>query len=115
MSLIQININLSSLPLYRGNKIVSLIGSEKLLGKELFKNKFLSFKLANGKRVVKNYLRERDGDACCWCQRIMSFNIKPSSKYYPTIEHLKRKCEGGSNSLDNLALAHKFCNNERHK
>lgn len=43
-----------------------------------------------------------------------TLNTKPSASFTPTIEHLKRKADGGTNNLTNLALAHKICNNTRH-
>lgn len=74
-----------------------------------------TYNKSKGRRVLRNVLLKRDGDLCHWCKTPIDFNAQGSEPYSCSIEHLKRKCEGGSNFLDNLALAHKVCNNERHK
>lgn len=74
-----------------------------------------SWKSSSGKKVLREYLLERDGNLCCWCKAPFDFSLCPSDPRYCTIEHLKRRCEGGAtNDLDNLALACSVCNNERH-
>jgi hypothetical protein len=74
-----------------------------------------SWKTSSGKKVLKEYLLERDGGLCHWCKDPFDFSLCPSHPKYCTIEHLKRRCEGGSvNDLDNLALACSVCNNTRH-
>jgi len=47
-------------------------------------------------------LRERDGDECWFCGLPMGDDC--------TLEHLVPKSKGGSNALDNFALAHAKCN-----
>jgi hypothetical protein len=75
-----------------------------------------SYKTTKGRKMLRYLLLDRDGKNCCWCKKPIDFNSKLDDDMSPTIEHLKRKCEGGSLSdLNNLALAHKKCNNERHK
>lgn len=49
----------------------------------------------------------RDGNLCHWCTQ--PFEMR-SPKRRPTLEHLKRHADGGSDSLDNLVLAHEECN-----
>ena len=44
----------------------------------------------------------RDGDECWFCGRTMGDDV--------TIEHLVAKAKGGSNHIENFALAHKRCN-----
>jgi hypothetical protein len=44
----------------------------------------------------------------------MNFNASGETPDIPTFEHLTRKVEGGTNEIENLKLAHKKCNNERH-
>lgn len=51
----------------------------------------------------KAALLERDGDACFFCQR-------PMAEEDITVEHLVAKVRGGPDHTDNLALAHKRCN-----
>lgn len=53
-------------------------------------------------REVKARLRERDGDDCFFCLRRMGSDR--------TLEHIVRWADGGTNDLDNLALAHRDCN-----
>lgn len=33
----------------------------------------------------------------------------------PTAEHLKARCDGGSDSRDNIVAAHRYCNTQRHQ
>jgi 5-methylcytosine-specific restriction endonuclease McrA len=58
------------------------------------------------------HLRRRDGDKCKWCKELMVFRgeIGPMSA---TIEHIIPLNRGGLDNLNNMALAHKKCNNER--
>lgn len=49
----------------------------------------------------------RDGNLCHWCREPFDMQ-KPKRR--PTIEHLKRFADGGSNRLGNLVLAHEECN-----
>lgn len=57
-------------------------------------------------------LRKMQGNQCCWCGKQMQ-TFKPKLWDYETIEHLKPRSKGGGNAIENLALAHKKCNNER--
>ena len=64
---------------------------------------------------VRIKLRTRQGGKCCYCERKMSGqhpqidgkSLPPTAE---TVEHLKRKFEGGTHTLDNLALACLECN-----
>ena len=38
-----------------------------------------------------------------------------AKKLQSTAEHLKPKCEGGSNTIENIVAACQFCNSTRHK
>lgn len=68
------------------------------------------------RKGVINILRDKQGMFCCYCEVPLieiNFNgMKP--KDIPTgcltIEHLKRIEDGGTNALDNLALACHSCN-----
>ncbi len=66
------------------------------------------------RQQIRKQLRERDGDNCCWCGIKLIFNCKLQNRFNTTIEHLVRRCEGGSNKLENLKLACRKCNNSRH-
>ncbi len=56
-------------------------------------------------------LRDRDGDNCCFCGKPIDFTLRraPMGRSF---EHRHRWSEGGSWNLDNLALAHKQCNQD---
>jgi hypothetical protein len=51
---------------------------------------------------VRRRLLARDGDECWFCGLAMGSDV--------TVEHLVPKSKGGSNRLDNYALAHRACN-----
>lgn len=51
---------------------------------------------------LRRKLRERDGDQCWFCGRVLGGDC--------TLEHLMPKSKGGPNAADNYALAHKACN-----
>lgn len=59
-------------------------------------------------------LYERDGLACCWCGQTCDPRAKPNSPKFPTKEHVIRLADGGKDSLDNLKIACRKCNNSRH-
>jgi hypothetical protein len=53
---------------------------------------------------VRAKLRARDGDDCWFCGEVMGSDC--------TIEHLVPRSKGGSDKLDNYALAHAKCNRD---
>lgn len=57
-------------------------------------------------------LRERDGDCCCRCHKLLDFNIIDQERPdFATLEHFPipwRECR--SHDLRFLKLAHRFCN-----
>ena len=64
----------------------------------------------------RRWLRERDGNRCCYCNVVMSFDPKHLASGYmfaATIEHVKRKADGGLNVNENLKLACMDCNTRR--
>ncbi len=60
----------------------------------------------------KETLRKMQDNQCCWCGRPMQ-QTHPFRWDYETIEHLTPLSKGGTNDMDNLALAHKKCNEDR--
>jgi len=58
------------------------------------------------KRAKKAQLIDEFGSRCWWCGYIL-----PTQKL--TLDHLKPKSRGGSNSLENLRLACLPCNRSR--
>jgi 5-methylcytosine-specific restriction endonuclease McrA len=64
---------------------------------------------------MRRRLREAQRNLCCYCARHLAPPHKggkpqPASE---TIEHLRRKADGGTNHPDNLALACSECNSGR--
>ena len=57
-------------------------------------------------------LRKYQGNLCCWCKKPMQ-TTNLHGWDFETIEHLKPKSIGGRDAIENLALAHAKCNNER--
>jgi 5-methylcytosine-specific restriction endonuclease McrA len=81
----------------------------------------------NGRIRIRNILWLKQGGLCCYCEKPMvradedrqvaanQFGISCDEveQRRATFEHLVRQCEGGTDALDNLALAHGVCNNKR--
>lgn len=67
---------------------------------------------AQWERVLKRTsLAERQNHRCCYCgERTCAFGPK---KRRPTLEHVVRKADGGTDDLDNLAMACADCNERR--
>lgn len=55
--------------------------------------------------VKSRTIRQRDGDACFYCGKSVSFEEE-------SIEHFLPMTHGGTNHISNLALAHKKCNTD---
>ena len=72
---------------------------------------------ANGQRytLLTPLLRERLAEAqnwrCCYCPVRMMGN--GSDDDAPTFEHIVQRCNGGTEDLDNIAIACRRCNNVR--
>lgn len=66
-------------------------------------------------KALRNYLRKRDGDCCCWCGCLMNFSLTGNAHQDndATIEHLVSKCQGGKDTDENLRLACRKCNSTR--
>lgn len=76
---------------------------------------------------LRKLLWDRQGGLCCYCERSMAVSfgskkteakrlgifIREVADRRATLEHLKRRAEGGGNGKDNLALACNSCNRER--
>lgn len=65
------------------------------------------------KKDIRMELLARDGRNCFLCGTPVDFDAEPLSGDYPTIEHKSAKANGGTNSLANLALAHRRCNERK--
>lgn len=69
------------------------------------------------RRQIRAILFERQGGLCCYCKVKMVHPPRPSTGKVPrntaTLEHLRRRAEGGTHHRDNLALACARCNSGR--
>lgn len=71
------------------------------------------------RRVLRTLHKAQGGRCCyCGCGVIMpgSHSWKQNLQLRPnaaTVEHLRRKADGGTDRLDNLAMACKSCNSRR--
>lgn len=65
--------------------------------------------------VTREALRERDGDACHYCRRVMDFerNDRKIRKDKATIEHVVPISAGGGHTFANTVLACWGCNSEK--
>lgn len=60
-------------------------------------------------------LIERHGGRCFWCGCKCEYAPDLSHRdTAPTKDHLHRKADGGASTMNNLVLACRKCNNERH-
>ena len=67
----------------------------------------LSFKLKRFR------VRERDGDNCWICNKIVIEGLQDGHPEMATLDHVVEVFRGGGNNLGNLRLAHAKCNNDR--
>lgn len=68
---------------------------------------------AGQRKVMRKYLRARDGDLCGICGEPMDFDMVGHWPGMVTIEHKHPRKLGGTNEPDNLMLAHQWCNQKR--
>lgn len=69
---------------------------------------------AEKKKILRDKIRARDGDLCCWCKIPLMFEGSSTGRFFATIEHIKKREHGGNNHLSNVKLACRKCNNSRH-
>ncbi|WP_312862828.1 HNH endonuclease [Rhizobium tropici] len=72
-------------------------------------------KTALKRRYLLTLFAKQDGK-CCYCDRHVILSYRWRDQQRPdaaTIEHLRRRADGGSNHPDNLAMACKECNDGR--
>lgn len=76
----------------------------------------MTFLYPKDKARLKSMLHERQGGQCCYCGRITELHPSPwalgerTPPQFATLEHLRRKSEGGTDHPDNLAIACFDCN-----
>lgn len=66
----------------------------------------------------RDFIAAKQDGKCCYCGVFLlrADAVKPNGKPHPhaaTIEHLRRRCDGGTNHLDNKAAACRECNHHR--
>lgn len=68
-----------------------------------------------GREIRKAVLQlaERDGTRCTLCDMPIDLELTGNHKLGPSLDHRTAIADGGTNSLDNLALAHRSCNARR--
>lgn len=71
------------------------------------------------RRAMREQLRQRDGDRCCYCQEPMVFPAKGqgerSNPRMASIEHVVNVRDGGTDDPGNLKLACLACNHGRNE
>ncbi len=68
---------------------------------------------ARRRKNVMRILFSAQGGKCCYCGKETKRNTKARDQSKATIEHLRRKAEGGCNGNHNLAMACLKCNQGR--
>lgn len=66
-------------------------------------------------KAMREKLRRKQGNKCCYCgcELTDAMNPKHAPDSSVTLEHLKRKQDGGTNEKDNLAASCRGCNVRR--
>jgi 5-methylcytosine-specific restriction endonuclease McrA len=59
-------------------------------------------------KIYKTVARQLHGVVPCW---VCGEHVLPEAA---TLEHIKPLSNGGNSHLDNLAISHELCNNQRH-
>lgn len=68
------------------------------------------------RKVLLQYLVDRDGDRCGICNRPVDITLKSGtrgSRRGPSVDHIVPRSLGGTDDLSNLRLAHWGCNQKR--
>lgn len=60
--------------------------------------------------IFGEFLRDQDGDLCQLCLEPIDFNLRWPNLWSRSVDHILPLLVGGTNSLDNLWLAHLTCN-----
>jgi hypothetical protein len=64
--------------------------------------------------VLRQLLRDRDGDLCSICGELMDFTLPRDDPQAPSLEHERPKAAGGRTVMSNLRLAHASpCNHDK--
>jgi 5-methylcytosine-specific restriction endonuclease McrA len=66
-----------------------------------------------GERVTHEQIAERDSYTCYLCGDAVDMTISRTSRWGATLDHVIPVSKGGTDSEDNLKLAHWICNNRK--
>lgn len=66
-----------------------------------------------GIRYTLSEIAARDGRTCHLCQSAVDMTLSGNQAWGPTIDHLIPISKGGADAPDNVALAHRTCNERR--
>ena len=66
-------------------------------------------------KAIRMGIYDRDGWTCGICLEPVSRTAPPNDPWAPTLDHVLPRALGGSDELDNLRLAHRWCNTVRGK
>jgi 5-methylcytosine-specific restriction endonuclease McrA len=68
---------------------------------------------SSNKQRIKRALVRRDGRRCWICGGDINMDLMAPDGKAASIDHKVRRRDGGSNRLENLRLAHAWCNEVR--
>ena len=63
--------------------------------------------------VIMAEVRKRDHGLCWLCGRAVDHSLPRTDRWHETIDHFVPHVAGGESVIENLRLAHYFCNNEK--
>lgn len=63
-------------------------------------------------RAVRDAVFARDSE-CGLCGGVLDMGADPQSDWYPSLDHIIPQSKGGTHTVDNLRLAHRWCNSVR--
>lgn len=64
--------------------------------------------------ITLERLIERDNGICKLCGGPVDVGADPNSDWYPSVDHVIPLSRGGTHTWDNVQLAHRRCNTEKH-
>lgn len=70
---------------------------------------------SNAKKNKLKRLALRDGAICWLCEEKIDLEITENNSIRPTLDHRIPKKYGGKNNIENLKIAHQYCNHFREK
>lgn len=60
--------------------------------------------------ITLGRIARRDGDSCHICGDEVDWSASPQSNWYPSVDHVIPLSKGGNHTMDNVKLAHRWCN-----